>query len=597
MKKRIISLLLCLALCGGVWLPGGALAAADSPHSWAAAEVREAISNGLVPSDLQNAYDQAITRQEFCRLAVNLVEVVEEKSIAQVLKDKELKVDAKAFTDTTDEAVLQCSALGIVNGYEDGTFLPGGSITRQEAAKMLYETAKALGVTSGGANLSFGDTGSILPYAITSVKFVSGQGIMNGVNNNMFDPTGVYTREQAYMTFDRLLKAIEGGGGSTTGAALDATAIFNLCSPAVCYIEVYDRAGQAVASGSAFAVSSDGRLVTNYHVIEGVYSAKAKFPDGTVYDVKKVMAYDVARDVAVLKIDATGLTTLKLGSSSAIVSGETVYTLGSPQGLDNTIANGIISTVEREVDGQKYIQITAPISPGSSGGALLNAKGECIGITTGTLAGQNLNFAVPIDDVKSYLDKDVNLTLEKLATARASVQNASIVVLGQVATYTGQVVAGGTPDGKGKAQWPDGSYYDGEFQQGLPHGTGTLYAAQSGFTYSGGFVEGQPEGKGTMKFTNGDQYTGDFLDGYKHGKGTYTYAAGDKYEGDFVNDYFEGEGTYTFASGGKYVGGFYWDQFDGYGTLYDKDGKVVKEGYWSSGAYYGASDPYASKAS
>ena len=396
------------------------------------------------------------------------------------------------------------------------------------------------------------------------------------------------------MTFDRLLKAID---GTAPGATLDATAIFSACSPAVCYIEVYDKAGRALGSGSAFVVASDGKLVTNYHVIEGVYAAKVKFPDGKTYTVEKVMAYDVKRDVAVLKIAAAGLPTLKLGTSASIVSGETVYTLGSPQGLDNTIANGIISAVEREVDGQKYIQTTAPISPGSSGGALLNAKGECIGITTGTLAGQNLNFAVPIDDVKPYLEKDVNLTLEKLATARTSVQGAAIVVLGQQAQYTGQVVAGDTPDGKGKAVWADGSYYDGEFQQGVPHGQGTFYQAQSGATYEGTFAQGLLEGKGTLKFSNGDKYVGDFAGGYMHGKGTYTYAAGDQYVGDFVNDYFEGEGTYTYATGEKYVGGFYWDKFDGYGKMYDKNGQVVKEGYWISGTFYGAADPYGAKAS
>ena len=130
-------------------------------------------------------------------------------------------------------------------------------------------------------------------------------------------PAGLYTREQAYVTFDRLRRALQQTG---TGGALSATEIFNTCSPAVCYVEVYDQQGQVLGTGSAFAVESNGKLLTNYHVIQGVYSAKVKFPDGAVYDVQKVMAYDAARDVAVLKIDAQGLATLPLGDSSALVS-------------------------------------------------------------------------------------------------------------------------------------------------------------------------------------------------------------------------------------------------------------------------------------
>ena len=189
----------------------------------------------------------------------------------------------------------------------------------------------------------------------------------------------------------------------------------------MCYVEVYDAAGQVTGTGSAFVVEENGKLVTNYHVIQDVYSARVKFPNGKTYSVENVLAYDVKRDVAVLSISAQGLPTLPLGDSSTLVSGQTVYTIGSPQGLDNTIANGIVSATNRVVDGQEYIQTTAPISPGSSGGALLDGYGRCVGITTGTLSGQNLNFAVPINDVKEYLDKNDPITLEELAGATSPV--------------------------------------------------------------------------------------------------------------------------------------------------------------------------------
>lgn len=575
---RLVAVLLCCMLL----VPAGAQAAASQPHSWAQAEVQQAISNGLVPLDLQGDYDQPITRQEFCRLAVALVEVTREQTIAQVLSDKGVSTADQSFTDTSDLYVLQCSALGIVNGYEDGSFVPNGNITRQEAAKMLYETAKVLGLSSGGTDLAYSDTSRIMPYAINAVKFVTGQGVMNGVGSNTFAPTGLYTREQAYVTFDRLRRALQQTG---TGGALSATEIFNTCSPAVCYVEVYDQQGQVLGTGSAFAVESNGKLLTNYHVIQGVYSAKVKFPDGAVYDVQKVMAYDAARDVAVLKIDAQGLATLPLGDSSALVSGETVYTLGSPQGLENTIANGIISAVSRQVDGQNYIQTTAPISSGSSGGALLNEKGECVGITTGTLSGQNLNFAVPINDAKTYLQQDLNLTLEQLATERTTVTDQTVSMMGAQVSYTGQMV-GGKPDGDGKAVWPDGNYYDGQFVEGLPWGQGVYYQADSGSTYTGSFVSGKIQGDGVLQFSNGDRYEGEFQNGMMHGQGVYYFQDGSRYEGPLVNGTFEGWGTYYKADGSYYQGQFRNDNFNGEGTLYDAAGNPVQSGYWVNGVCY-----------
>ena len=95
---RLVAVLLCCMLL----VPARAQAAASQPHSWAQAEVQQAISNGLVPLDLQGDYDQPITRQEFCRLAVALVEVTREQTIAQVLSDKGVSTADQSFTDTSD---------------------------------------------------------------------------------------------------------------------------------------------------------------------------------------------------------------------------------------------------------------------------------------------------------------------------------------------------------------------------------------------------------------------------------------------------------------------------------------------------------------
>ncbi len=117
-----------------------------------------------------------------------------------------------------------------------------------------------------------------------------------------------------------------------------------------------------------------------------------------------LLGSSIVNDIAILKIPGTGFDYLKIGDSAKVVGGQTIYTIGCPLGLENTISAGLISNPERLFDGQTWFQISAPISPGSSGGALINEFGEVIGITTGTfIDGQNLNLAIPIDQIY-YVD-------------------------------------------------------------------------------------------------------------------------------------------------------------------------------------------------
>src|SRR5262249_45061622 len=111
------------------------------------------------------------------------------------------------------------------------------------------------------------------------------------------------------------------------------------------------------------------------------------------------------RDLVVLKISAGRSQALYLGNSEAVQVGETVYAVGNPQGLEGTFSQGIVSSI-REVGTDKLLQITAPISPGSSGGPVLNGKGEVIGVSVATFrGGQNLNFAIPSNYLKTLLAK------------------------------------------------------------------------------------------------------------------------------------------------------------------------------------------------
>lgn len=157
--------------------------------------------------------------------------------------------------------------------------------------------------------------------------------------------------------------------------------------------------------GSGFVVSSDGLILTNSHVVNMGGSVSVKFiEDNRVYSNAKVIKDDSIRDLALLKIDGAGtFTPVVLGDSDQVVVGERVVAIGNPKGLENTVSDGLVSAL-RDINGTKLIQISAPISPGSSGGPLFNMNGEVIGITSsGFDDGQNLNFAVAINHAKNEL--------------------------------------------------------------------------------------------------------------------------------------------------------------------------------------------------
>ncbi len=179
---------------------------------------------------------------------------------------------------------------------------------------------------------------------------------------------------------------------------LTAEQIYAACSPSVFYIEIYDEYGWCIKTGSGFFLTEDGVAVTNYHVISGAASAVITVSDtGDMYEVLGVYDYSVDEDWAVLQIKGTGFRPLEVGSPEYNVGGATVYAIGSPLGLQNTISAGIISNPHRWDGGVDYIQMSAAISPGSSGGALLDKYGQVIAITSATYTeGQNLNLAIPL---------------------------------------------------------------------------------------------------------------------------------------------------------------------------------------------------------
>ncbi len=173
--------------------------------------------------------------------------------------------------------------------------------------------------------------------------------------------------------------------------------------PSVVLLVMEDANGQPVSLGSGFFVLDDV-IATNRHVITGAVRGYAKLVgQKTKYDVAGIVGIDPARDLALLALRGVSAPSLPLGDSGQVAVGDEVYAIGNPQGLEGTFSQGIVSSI-RKIGSDTLLQITAPISPGSSGGPVLNAQGEVIGVAVAAFkVGQNLNFAIPASYLTSLL--------------------------------------------------------------------------------------------------------------------------------------------------------------------------------------------------
>jgi len=172
----------------------------------------------------------------------------------------------------------------------------------------------------------------------------------------------------------------------------------------------------SAAAGSGFILTSDGYILTNYHVIENSSAITVTCYDGTTYDAA-LIGYDESNDIAVLKVDATGLSPVVLGSSDKMNVGDSVLAIGNPLGeLTFSLTSGTVSALQRQVTmsngvTMELIQTDCAINSGNSGGALFNLHGEVVGITNAKYSSSssgasidNIGFAIPIDDVRSIVE-------------------------------------------------------------------------------------------------------------------------------------------------------------------------------------------------
>jgi len=190
---------------------------------------------------------------------------------------------------------------------------------------------------------------------------------------------------------------------------------------AVAVVIAADKQGNILNQGSGIFISPNGKLVTNYHVIKGATLFRAKLPTGAYYDYKGVIGIDEDRDIAILHFDAQEVPYIKiLGDSDNVKAGDKVVAIGAPLGYESTVSEGIVSHPSRTLNNQRFIQFTAPISSGSSGGGLFDESGKLIGATTRSInippelqkevIAQNLNFAVPINIIKDVISGKKGIT-------------------------------------------------------------------------------------------------------------------------------------------------------------------------------------------
>lgn len=186
--------------------------------------------------------------------------------------------------------------------------------------------------------------------------------------------------------------------------------LYDRSKTSVVTILTFDINRAALSQGSGFIVAKN-RVVTNYHVLAGSTSASVIFDDGSIVVVATVVAASAPKDLVIFVAETGNRPPLALGNELQLKVGETIYAIGAPKGLSASLSNGLVSAF-RQDEGQFLIQITAPIAPGSSGGPLLNRRGEVVGVTTSRLKDGSFGFAMGAGDIQHLLKAPLSVKLQ-----------------------------------------------------------------------------------------------------------------------------------------------------------------------------------------
>ena len=427
MKKQLAAILCALllmvsALPAASALEGEALRAADTLATL-----------GLV-DDAASDPESPATRSQAAVLLVNLAGA-EAEAAAQS--------GSSAFQDVPAAiagAVNYAAGQGWISGVTATEFRPNEPLTANAWAAFLlrmlgWSDADGDFVISGAA--AFAQRIGLFPTAYTGA-----------LSQGDLWETAAAALSFSYREGDDtvITRLVDSGAVSRSAAnalgllnpALTARQIADRCAAAVFQLNLYEtdaawRNDTPTGEASGFFISADGLAVTNYHSIDGATRATVTLSTGDLYEVESVVYYDPDIDIAVIRVSrdalegdsTTAFACLEIAPSGTgdLRMGDTVYALGSPLGLGLAVSSGVVSATEREVERYALpcVMSTADISEGSSGGALLNACGQVVAVTSGAfLYGNSMYLAVPIDPVLSADLTGQGQTLAQVAAAEAA---------------------------------------------------------------------------------------------------------------------------------------------------------------------------------
>ena len=277
--------------------------------------------------------------------------------------------------------------------------------------------------------------GVVIISAVLAAVIGAGSSILVFTANKVnISDSATETTSQSSDSVTDLTSTVNSGSGQTitiNGDVNDiAQAVYKKCAGAVVGIRTtayvtgfFGGSTESSGEGSGIVYSSDGYIITNYHVISEAVESSSKstkievfFLSDTSESVKaEMVGYNVSSDLAVIKVDKTGLETIEIGNSDDISVGQTAIAIGSPGGLEfmGSVSSGIISGLNRsisieDIGTMKVIQTDAAINPGNSGGALLNANGQLIGISSSKIVSssyEGMGFAIPVNTAVDIVKK------------------------------------------------------------------------------------------------------------------------------------------------------------------------------------------------
>ncbi|MDR2570598.1 MAG: trypsin-like peptidase domain-containing protein [Oscillospiraceae bacterium] len=416
MKKRIISIFLCLVLALLIAIPAlGAMTLSNfrivqtydntfrdvSGTAWYYPAVKAVYERGLMVGRTENTFEPAglLTIAETIKLAASLHKGYHTGSM-------HFPVGEPWYSPYFEYALQNNIPVG---AFQDLN-VPA---TRSDFAVIIAGSLPPEAITPINriADGSIPDVWESFSYG-PAVYRLYRAGVLTGMDDNgTFFPGRTLMRREAATILARVVDANLRVSFSLF-EELTAEQIYKMASPAVFLVQAYDANDNLLRRGSGFFIDPSGIAATNYHVIVGAHTIRLLLDDGETVEVSGLYDYNTVQDTAIMQAELTEemiaegrrFPYLLMADSDALQTGATVFALGSPLGLQASFSRGIVSQSIRWVDevGTDFIQLDAAISSGSSGGAVLDTSGRVVGVTAAThLGGQNINLAVPINYYKT----------------------------------------------------------------------------------------------------------------------------------------------------------------------------------------------------